>query len=117
MGTPLMLILDIALGLTGLYLISRTRKLPAPLPPGPKKKFLLGNIGDLPPVGKPEWQHWMKHKELYGPLSSVTALGQTVVIISDYSIAFDLLDKRSVNYSDRPVLNFCGEMYVYFVQI
>ena len=115
MGLSLMLILDIALGLTGLYLISRTRKDPIPLPPSPKGKFLLGNIGDLPPAGKPEWQHWMKHKELYGPISNISVLGQTIIIISDYKTAFDLLDKRNVNYSDRPVLNFCGEMYVYLV--
>lgn len=112
MGLFLMLILDIALGLTGLYLISRTRKNPVPLPPGPKRKFLLGNIKDLPPTGRPEWQHWIKHKELYGPISSISVLGQSIVIINDYRIALDLLDKRNANYSDRPRLRFCGEMYV-----
>lgn len=107
--------LDIALGLTGLYLISRTRKPPVPLPPEPKKKFILGNIGDLPPAGKPEWQHWMKHKELYGPISCISVLGQTIVFISDYKVALELLEKRNVNYSDRPVLHFCGEMYAHHV--
>ena len=105
--------LAIALGLAGLVLISCTRKAPAPLPPGPKKKFLLGNIGDLPKAGQLEWEHWMKHKELYGPISSLSVLGQTIVIVSDYRAAFELLDKRNMNYSDRPVLKFCGEMYAF----
>lgn len=37
-----------------------------PLPPGPKPKFLVGNLGDLPPPGKPEWEHWLQHKDKYG---------------------------------------------------
>lgn len=36
------------------------------LPPGPKGKFIIGNLLDLPPKGAEEWQHWLKHKELYG---------------------------------------------------
>lgn len=37
-----------------------------PLPPGPKPKFLVGNLGDLPKPGEQEWVHWLKHKDLYG---------------------------------------------------
>ena len=37
-----------------------------PLPPGPKAKFLIGNLGDLPPPGQPEWKHWLQHKDAYG---------------------------------------------------
>jgi hypothetical protein len=36
------------------------------LPPGPKPKFLIGNLTDLPKSGEREWQHWLKHKTLYG---------------------------------------------------
>lgn len=49
----------------GLYLILRGRKQPN-LPPGPKGRFLIGNLLDLPPPGTQEWQHWLKHKDLYG---------------------------------------------------
>lgn len=110
MGFSIVL-LDFAFGLSILYYISRIRRFPAPLPPGPKKTLLLGNIRDLPPAGKPEWVHWMKHKELYGPISSLSVLGQTIVIISDHKMAFDLLDKRNAIYSERPVMHFAGEMY------
>lgn len=83
----------------------------APLPPGPKGLPLLGNVADLPPPGTPEYTHWLKHKDLYGPISSVTVLGQTLVIINDKSIAFELLDKRSNFCSGRAKMKF-AEMYV-----
>lgn len=44
--------------------LSKRRDLP--LPPGPKPKHLVGSISDLPPKGKPEWLHWLRHKDLYG---------------------------------------------------
>ncbi|CAF9941089.1 MAG: hypothetical protein HETSPECPRED_002868 [Heterodermia speciosa] len=37
-------------------------------------------------------------------------MGKTMIIINDAKIAFDLLDKRSVNYSSRPRQVFAGEM-------
>ena len=45
--------------------LSPNRKLAA-LPPGPKRLPVLGNIFDLPPAGVREWEHWLKHKDLYG---------------------------------------------------
>src|SRR5579871_2792544 len=82
----------------------------APLPPGPKAKFIIGNLADLPPAGEQEWQHWLKHKEAYGPISSVTVFGQTLVIINDFSMAVELLEKRSALHSSRPRMIFCSEM-------
>lgn len=40
------------------------------LPPGPKGKFLIGNLFDLPSPGAQKWLYWMKHKDLFGTLSS-----------------------------------------------
>ncbi|OCB88740.1 cytochrome P450 [Sanghuangporus baumii] len=80
------------------------------LPPGPKPKPLIGNLRDLPPSGQPAWLHWTKHKDLYGPISSVTVFGTTLVILNDRNIAAELLDKRSVIYSSRPKLVFGGEL-------
>jgi hypothetical protein len=63
----------VALGLTlALIAILRTTfagRKRANLPPGPKGKFLIGNLLDLPPPGTQEWQHWLKHKDLYGAVS------------------------------------------------
>lgn len=110
-------ILTAAVGAASVYALSRfllPKRTPAPLPPGPKPKFLVGNMDDLPKPGEEEWLHYAKHKDLYGPISSVTVLGQTIVIINDYKTALDLFERRGTNYSGRPVMHFAGDMYVAF---
>jgi hypothetical protein len=80
------------------------------LPPGPKGLPILGNVKDLPISGKPEFEHWIKHKDRYGPISSVTALGLTMIIIHDKSMALELLEKRGVRHSGRPRTKFAMDM-------
>lgn len=91
------------------FWLSRQRNT-IPLPPGPKVLPLFGNITDLPPPGMPEYRHWLKHKDRYGSLSSVTVLGQTIVIIHDQRVAFELMEKRASKHSGRPNLKFGIEM-------
>ncbi|KAJ6185902.1 hypothetical protein N7519_007203 [Penicillium mononematosum] len=96
------------------FLITRIwvrRKIPlGPLPPGPQPKPIVGNIADLPPPGVQDWMHWLKHKDLYGPISSVTVMGQTLVILNDTRTASELLRKRASLYSSRPHMVFASEM-------
>jgi hypothetical protein len=82
------------------------------LPPGPKGLPLLGNVADLPPSGMLECHHWLKHKDKYGPISSLTVLGQTFIIINDAQVALELLRDRSASHSGRPYMVFCSDMYV-----
>ncbi|KEY75191.1 hypothetical protein S7711_01632 [Stachybotrys chartarum IBT 7711] len=84
-----------------------------PLPPGPSGLPLIGNIKDLPPPGIPEWTHWLKHKDLYGPISSVTALGQTIIILHDREAVFEILEKRALKNSSRPNLVFANDVVGY----
>lgn len=103
------LALDVAVGVVGIYLLSRllsSRKTTARLPPGPKPNLIFGNILDLPTPGEVECLFWEKHKKLYGPLSCLSVLGRKIMIISDVKVAFDLFEKRSAIYSDRPVAPF-----------
>jgi hypothetical protein len=81
-----------------------------PLPPGPNGLPLLGNINDLPPPGALEYEHWLQHKERFGPLSSVTVMGQTIVIIHDKNAAFELMEKRASKHSGRPSMKFAMEL-------
>lgn len=86
------------------------KRISTPLPPGPKPKPIVGNIADLPPPGGHDCHHWLKHKELYGPISSVTVFGQTLIIVNDAQIAHELMEKRAASYSSRPRMVFAGEM-------
>lgn len=49
---------------------------------------------------------------LLGPISSVTVMGQTIVILNDADLTFELFEKRSTKYSSRPKQVVAGEMYV-----
>lgn len=108
------IILSLILGFVILYgykILSRSKHAgQPPLPPGPKGLPLLGNVNDLPKPGILEAHHWLKHKDLYGPISSVTAMGQTLIIINDAKLAFELMEKRSAIHSSRPKQIFAGEI-------
>lgn len=81
------------------------------LPPGPKPRPIIGNFLDLPPKGVPEFQHWLRHKDLYGSISSITIMGQPLVIIHDKVAAHAIMGKKAQRTSARPQLNFatlCG---------
>ncbi|KAF4448226.1 O-methylsterigmatocystin oxidoreductase [Fusarium austroafricanum] len=90
----------------------RNKKRPN-LPPGPKPLPIIGNIRDLPPKGVPEFRHWLKLKDTYGPVSSITVLGQSLILIHDRQAAHELFEKSSMKTSGRPILNFGGRMCGY----
>ncbi|KAI0776641.1 cytochrome P450 [Trametes elegans] len=80
----------------------------APLPPGPAGWPLIGNVFDLPPDN--HWKTFAKWGEQYGDLMSLTLLGQPMLIINSFKHAYDLLEKRSALYSDRPHLTMAGDI-------
>ncbi|KAF4981513.1 hypothetical protein FZEAL_2698 [Fusarium zealandicum] len=82
-------------------------------PPGPKPYPILGNARDFPPPNVPEFRHWLKHKDLYGPISSVSVLGMTLIIIHDKKAAHDLLDQTASKTSGRPTMVFANKMCGY----
>lgn len=102
-------LIAIALYVVNELILKRGSKLP--LPPGPKGLPLVGNVKDLPPPGEKEYLHWNRFKDVYGPINSVTVLGQTIIILHDKNLASELMEKRAATHSGRPVLNFlnmCG---------
>jgi hypothetical protein len=107
-----------ALVLTAFIRIRMKKHSRLPLPPGPKKLPLLGNLFDLPTSH--EWLTYAKLcKEygMYGGLELFTqllirrsqdsniihlgALGLDFVILDSFDDAVELLEKRSSIYSDR----------------
>lgn len=70
--------------------------------PGPKLFPVIGRIHDLPVN-----YMWLKFKEWadeYGPIYRTEMLGAKFIIISDESIAEDLLVRRAKINSDRPIM-------------
>ncbi|KAJ7286948.1 cytochrome P450 [Mycena rebaudengoi] len=100
----------LALGLIfiALVLFFRSSFNRTPLPPGPSGLPLIGNIFDVP-SGK----LWLAFAELgrkWGDISSLTVLGETIIIINSQKVAEDILDLRGANFSERPVIQMGGEL-------
>lgn len=96
-----------------LYLVYRyalvQRKNLERLPPGPKPLPLLGNIRDFPLGPEPEFRHWLTHKDLYGPISSLNVLGRTIIILHDKDAAHKILAETPVA-ADRPESEFASKL-------
>ncbi|TDL20292.1 hypothetical protein BD410DRAFT_375851 [Rickenella mellea] len=87
------------LGIFVLYLRNRFKHA-YPLPPGPPRLSIIGNFRDMPT--KFQWLTYHKWAKQYGDIVHVNIFGQSIVIVNSYDIAFDLFERRSSNYSDRP---------------
>ncbi|CAA7261126.1 unnamed protein product [Cyclocybe aegerita] len=80
-----------------------------PLPPGPKRLPLVGNLWNLP--DKFEWETYHKWcKELNTDILYLNLAGTNVVVLDTYEAASDLLEKRSSIYSGRPQQIMAGEL-------
>ncbi|KAG8750031.1 hypothetical protein FRC11_010831, partial [Ceratobasidium sp. 423] len=80
--------------------LSRSHKLP--LPPGPPRHFLLGNLRDFPKDR--EWLGYAKIGQDYqSDIISFSVPGKTVVVLNSQRAVADLLDRRA-NYADRPAI-------------
>ncbi|TFY59478.1 hypothetical protein EVG20_g7775 [Dentipellis fragilis] len=102
--------LDISLAVVGLWLLKRvlTSRPSAPLPPGPKGFPLIGNVLDMPTSH--EWVTFTRWAKEFGGLIYLNLLGQPFIIINSHKKAVEMLEKKSVIYSDRPVLTMGSEL-------
>lgn len=121
-------ILDAVLAVAGIVLVKQLLKRNAsspPLPPGPRRLPLIGNVLDMP--ASHGWLTFAQWGEKYGmpPVGQsqrtsdslragdivyVNLLGQSILILNSAKAAVELLEKKSTIYSDRPTLLFGGEI-------
>lgn len=81
-----------------------TRKLPPSIKPIP----LLGNVLDLPPKGVAEFRHWLRHKDVCGPISSLKLLHIVVILLHDREAVQEILARQSAKSADRPTSQFAS---------
>ncbi|KAH0826412.1 cytochrome P450 [Lanmaoa asiatica] len=79
-----------------------------PLPPGPSRKPLVGNLFDVP--RSKNWHKFLEWKEQYGDLVYVEALGNRILIVNTLEAVSDLFESRHAIYSDRPGFTMVGEL-------
>ncbi|KAJ6570090.1 cytochrome P450 [Mycena vulgaris] len=89
-----------------------------PLPPGPRKLPLVGNLFSMPLHS--EWEtYWKWSKKYDSDVIHLSAMGTSIVVLSSLEAAEDLLDKRSAIYSDRPrghMLELMGGTFMFALQ-
>ncbi|OBZ75202.1 O-methylsterigmatocystin oxidoreductase [Grifola frondosa] len=79
----------------------RKRRRNAHLPPSPPSDPILGHYRIFPRSYQAEtFFQWSK---TYGDIFYLNVFGKQMVIVNSLQAANDLMDKRSANYSDRPV--------------
>ncbi|KAF8608281.1 cytochrome P450 [Ceratobasidium sp. AG-I] len=99
----------IALGTSSvLYLVTKMRSKNLPLPPSPKGSYLLGHTLVLP-TDEEHLTYAKWAKELNSSIISLTALGQTIIVLHSVENVTDLLERRSAIYSDRPQLRVISD--------
>ncbi|KAH9926307.1 cytochrome P450 98A3 [Epithele typhae] len=80
---------------------AKTRRRRLHLPPGPPCVPVLGNALDLP--RRHLGLEFQQISDKYGDVVYLDALGQPILLVNSVKVAHELLDKRSANYSDRPM--------------
>ncbi|KAG2110342.1 cytochrome P450 [Suillus discolor] len=82
--------------------LTRRRVYPSPLLPGPPPLPFFGNVLQLDT--KRPWLTYTAWGKIYGKIIRSRIFGIDLIIINSETIARELLDRRSGNYSSRPVI-------------
>uniref|UniRef100_A0A8H7XX85 Cytochrome P450 n=1 Tax=Psilocybe cubensis TaxID=181762 RepID=A0A8H7XX85_PSICU len=102
----------IALGSLGLIYYRKSKKGPyshLPLPPGPPRKPIVGNLFNMP--SRPEWQDYHKISQEHNTdIIYLNVVGTNIVVLDTHDAAMELLERRSSKYSSRAHLPMVNEL-------
>ncbi|KAJ7301348.1 cytochrome P450 [Mycena albidolilacea] len=94
----------------------RTRCSKLPLPPGPHKLPLVGNLFDVPSTF--QWQTYARWSKQYdSDIIHLNLAGTSVIVLSSLEATDALLEKRSSLYSDRDALTMVTELMGWYFDI
>ncbi|KAG2023998.1 cytochrome P450 [Coprinopsis cinerea AmutBmut pab1-1] len=71
-----------------------------PLPPGPPRLPILGNVHQVP--NEEPWKVYNEWAKTYGDVMHLKAVGDTFIILNSLTAALDLLEQKAVIFSSRP---------------
>ncbi|THU77011.1 cytochrome P450, partial [Dendrothele bispora CBS 962.96] len=88
------------------------RRQSLPLPPGPRKSPIIGNLLNMPRGF--EWFTYMRWgREYKSDIIHLDVLGSSILIVNSSEAAFELMDRRSSIYSSRPSMTMTHELCVW----
>ncbi|KAJ7279712.1 cytochrome P450 [Mycena rebaudengoi] len=94
----------------------RNRGSKLPLPPGPPKLPLVGNLFDVPPTL--QWRTYALWRKQYdSDIIHLNLVGTSVIVLSSLEATDALLEKRSSLYSDRDALTMVTELMGWYFNI
>lgn len=118
-------LIGLSVGLIAVYAWLRRSRSRLPLPPGPPKSFLVGNLLQLP--SSFEWETYHQWSLEYGAHSvyqalaashppsdtdiiHLDAMGTDIIVLDSYQACVDIFEKRSSLYSGRPRMPMINEV-------
>ncbi|KAJ3768588.1 cytochrome P450 [Lentinula raphanica] len=81
-----------------------------PLPPGPKKLPIVGNLFNMPRSGVAWLEYTALSRQYKSDIIHLSVLDNSIVVVNSAKIASDLLDKRSLIYSSRRSTIMLGKL-------
>ncbi|KAH8114934.1 cytochrome P450 [Phellopilus nigrolimitatus] len=76
--------------------------------PGPPADPILGHLRIMPTEF--QWRTFADWGETFGDVIHTNIIGHPIIILNSAEAARDLMDKRSANYSDRPISILHGDI-------